>query len=185
LYRQEAATRKKRRDRDALLRSQAEAASHKRKLTDPQTSGNSTKDDTPQPSKTSESTATLTKDSILSTKTRVDRTQLPEFLPAEFLEEDEDVDMDDIIPSRSLQVKPKKIKFSDIVEKKPKDRTVGSTTFRVAENGENRHLAPKAAKNARSTKEAWLAGRSGKGGAGGDNRRAVGGGFFKNGGMKR
>lgn len=57
--------------------------------------------------------------------------------------------------------KGKKTKFADLVEKKPKDRRKGSTTYRVSEALSTK-LAPKAAFNARLTKESWLQGRPGK-----------------------
>lgn len=173
--RQDAALRKKRKDKDVFLKSQAEK---KRKAQE------ALPEITRPDSKTSDpSTATLTKDPTpVPLKAKYTRSALPDLLPAEFLE-DEDTEMLDE-PVQNSMPKPKKIKFNDVYEKKPKDRTVGNTTIRVAEKVD-RLLAPKAAKNARNTKDAWLAGRSGRGGAGGDNRRSVSGGFFKNGPAKR
>lgn len=86
---------------------------------------------------------------------------LPDLLPAEFLEDD-DVDspepgrLHSSLPTRS--VKPDKLRR--LLEKKPKDKRVGSTTFRVAES-RNPLLPPKASNQARSLKESWLQGRAG------------------------
>ncbi|KAF7874612.1 uncharacterized protein EAF02_008589 [Botrytis sinoallii] len=86
---------------------------------------------------------------------------LPDLLPAEFLEDD-DVDspepgrLHSSLPTRS--VKPDKLRR--LLEKKPKDKRVGSTTFRVAET-RNPLLPPKASNQARSLKESWLQGRAG------------------------
>jgi len=59
-----------------------------------------------------------------------------------------------------IKKKAKKTKFLDAALKEPKDRRVGKTTYRVAKAGSTK-LAPKSSFTARSTKEAWMQGRSG------------------------
>lgn len=103
---------------------------------------------------------------------------LPDLLPAEFLEDD-DVDspepgrLHSSLPTRS--VKPDKLRR--LLEKKPKDKRVGSTTFRVAED-RNSRLPPKASNQARSLKESWLQGRAGSKIK--PNRKPFSQGFIKN-----
>jgi len=71
--------------------------------------------------------------------------------------------------------KSKKTKFIDPTPKRPKDRRKGSTIYRVVEAHSDGLLAPKAASNARSVKEAWLNGQRGAGWG----MKVVKGGFFK------
>lgn len=86
---------------------------------------------------------------------------LPDLLPAEFLEDD---DEDTSEPGHSHSSLPRKVvkanKLRHLLEKRPKDKRVGSTTFRVAES-KNSHLPPKASSQARQLKESWLQGRAG------------------------
>lgn len=103
------------------------------------------------------------------------RASLPDLLPSEFLDDDESEESDNDIMMEEAQRMPKKIKFADLVEKKPKDLRKGSTTFRVAES-RSMLLAPKASSQARKTKETWLQGRPGKNGA--TNRKPFSSGFF-------
>lgn len=67
--------------------------------------------------------------------------------------------------------KSKKIKFVYPEEKKPKDKKLGSTTYRVAQTNKE-GLAPKASHNAQATKSALLGGRKGQ------LRKAVSTGFL-------
>ncbi|TQS38101.1 hypothetical protein Golomagni_01400 [Golovinomyces magnicellulatus] len=89
------------------------------------------------------------------------KNRLPDLLPLDYLEDVEPLEVSN--PSHELHARKmgNKIKFSDLVEKKVKDKRVGSTTFRVVK-ASNRSLAPKAVLNARRTKELWLQGRSGQ-----------------------
>lgn len=96
---------------------------------------------------------------------------LPEFLPEEYLEDDESDDemaLDLVKPTK----RAKKTKFAELIEKKPKDVRKGSTTYRVAE-ARSTKLAPKSSFNARAVKESWLQGRAGS------SRKSVSSGFFK------
>ena len=99
---------------------------------------------------------------------------LPALLPAELLQNEELIsttELTDIKP----QVKPKKTKFFDEVAKPPKDRRIGTTTYRVTKSS-SLQLAPKASARSRSKKEAWLQGRSGT--KGGNRRKPFSSGFF-------
>jgi hypothetical protein len=97
-------------------------------------------------------------------------------LPAEYLEDESAEDPGSSSLSQQItSYKSKKIKFIDPTPKKPKDRRKGSTIYRVAEAHDDGLLAPKAASNARSVKEAWLNGQRGAGGS----MKVVKGGFFK------
>ncbi|KAA8572132.1 hypothetical protein EYC84_002048 [Monilinia fructicola] len=159
---QEAASKKKRQEKDALLKRQSEASSKKRKLD------------------LKEEILRWTRNRILWKETEqlmddwtlrtifeeISRTfappghlPLPDLLPAEYLEDDdkpEPTNLQSNLPTRFA--KPSKLRH--ILEKRPKDKRVGSTTFRVAEN-RNSHLPPKASNQARALKESWLQGRAG------------------------
>jgi len=99
---------------------------------------------------------------------------LPDLLPAEYLE---DAAPQDPLPFDQFPIKKaKKTKFPLVAEKEPKDRRVGSTTYRVTKaSGTN--LAPKSSLQARNMKDSWLQGRSGK--TTGTNRTSFTKGFFK------
>ncbi|CAD6446814.1 bb1e900c-59e2-409f-9702-51c25cd3032a [Sclerotinia trifoliorum] len=86
---------------------------------------------------------------------------LPDLLPAEYLEDNDDDtpesgNLHSSLPTRFVKTN----KLRHLLEKRPKDKRVGSTTFRVAET-RNSHLPPKASNQARSLKESWLQGRAG------------------------
>ncbi|APA14503.1 predicted protein [Sclerotinia sclerotiorum 1980 UF-70] len=86
---------------------------------------------------------------------------LPDLLPAEYLEDNDDDtpesgNFHSSLPTRFVKTN----KLRHLLEKRPKDKRVGSTTFRVAES-RNTHLPPKASNQARSLKESWLQGRAG------------------------
>lgn len=104
------------------------------------------------------------------------RNAIPEFLPAEYLEDTEPSSLElhePMVTERSIS---KKTKFRDLVEKQPKDKRVGSTTYRVSKK-QSSNLAPKSAYQARSIKEAWLQGRASTNG--GANRKPFSSGFFR------
>jgi U3 small nucleolar RNA-associated protein 16 len=99
---------------------------------------------------------------------------LPNVLPAEYLEETEP---QDLLPFDQFPIKKaKKTKFHLSAEKEPRDRRIGSTTYRVTKMSST-NLAPKSSSHARNTKESWLQGRSGKNL--GTNRTPFAKGFFK------
>jgi hypothetical protein len=121
--------------------------------------------------------------SLANALPKISKSNLPEFLPLEYLEDDDPSStiITKIPTMTQKQIgKGKKTRFIDPNPKKPKDLIRGSTTYRVAEAKGDGLLAPKAANNARAIKEAWLRGRNGgkRGGGGGRERRAMNKGFL-------
>lgn len=101
--------------------------------------------------------------------------ELPELLPLEFLEDDDESNQ--VIPTQeSTKRVSNKVKFKDFSEKIPKDKRVGGTTYRVTKK-QSTNLAPKASHNARAVKDAWITGRSGR--IDMASRKPVSRGFFK------
>ncbi|KAF5876284.1 putative immediate-early protein [Botrytis fragariae] len=183
---QEAASKKKRQEKAANLKRQAEISSKKRKLdiasgqdemlppaqkSKVEVTSSTEKADIDMDEESNTLEGEGTADGRLDSEDDIEEINrtfaipgqgpLPDLLPAEFLEDD-DVDspepgrLHSSLPTRS--VKPDKLRR--LLEKKPKDKRVGSTTFRVAEN-RNSLLPPKASNQARSLKESWLQGRAG------------------------
>jgi hypothetical protein len=117
-----------------------------------------------------------------NTKIAIHKSNLPEFLPADYLDDSMDIDGVHLEAQLDIAKRPKKIKFPDLVEKKPRDITKGNTTYRVTEARGiyARVLAPPASRNARSTKEAWMQGRFNiRGGVGTrGSRKVMNAGFF-------
>jgi hypothetical protein len=181
------ATRKKRKERDDALKKQAES-SKKRKLEaddlgKTKLAERSYQQDSLVPEAhldigVEEGASLVEKSSakheIVSGVALSGRRKLPHRLPAEYLEDTEpqEVMLLDALPRK----KSKKTKFQDTTEKIPKDRRIGSTTYRVIKAG-SINMAPKLSSQARNTKEAWLNGRSGKGASA--NRKPFSKGFFK------
>ncbi|KAG4440823.1 hypothetical protein IFR05_003695 [Cadophora sp. M221] len=151
------ASRKKRKERDEVLKKQSEKGKKRKPAPKPE-EGSSEED---------EPTSAPNQSSLALTS----RSALPDFLPAEYLEDTDPQDLirteDNVIPRK----KAKKTTFIEAALKVPKDRRVGKTTYRVAKAGSTK-LAPESSFVARSTKEAWLQGRSG--GKIDPNRRAFG-----------
>ncbi|PBP16696.1 sporulation protein [Diplocarpon rosae] len=150
------ANRKKRKERDEILKKQSETAK-KRKLENvfcplPKviSPGDEQEEGSMEPRLAFNDTRSLL----------TCRAALPNFLPAEYLD-DTDSQAVLINTGKSERPKPKKTKFLDATSKQPKDRRIGSTTYRVAKPGRT-NLAPKSSFQARSIKESWLQGRSGK-----------------------
>jgi len=111
---------------------------------------------------------------------KIDRNDLPELLPLEYLQDTPDEDTT-VTTTKSARPKPKKTKFLELAEKKPKDKRIGSTTYRVREAKPDSKLAPKASKTAMSLKEAWLSGGVRKNGKDGSARKPMKSSFFVNG----
>ncbi|ESZ89509.1 hypothetical protein SBOR_10107 [Sclerotinia borealis F-4128] len=185
--RQEAASKKKRQEKNAILKQQSKISGKKRKLD----VASALDESLPPAQKTKveelsipvaaergdiemdEESNTLegTADGRLDSENdieEIDRTfappghlPLPDLLPAEYLEDDDDSipepgNLHSSLPTRFVNSN----KLRHLLEKRPKDKQVGSTTFRVAE-GRNSHLPPKASNQARTLKESWLQGRAG------------------------
>ncbi|OBT64680.1 hypothetical protein VE03_05905 [Pseudogymnoascus sp. 23342-1-I1] len=144
----EAAERQKRKDRDAQLKAQAKAAKKRKHIEDEL-----------------DESATIENSSIAvepirraSTKPRFDRSTLPDLLPEDFLE---DASSEDEAPVQEEKPRvSKKIKFA-YEEKKPKDKKLGSTTYRVAQV-EKEGFAPKVSRNTVSAKASLQGGRKGQ-----------------------
>ena len=95
----------------------------------------------------------------MPTKPRFDRSNLPDLLPEDFLEDSTAEDAGP--PLKEEPQRPKKLKFEYAEEKKPKDKRLGSTTYRVAQV-EKDGFAPKASRNSVSAKAALQGGRKGQ-----------------------
>lgn len=175
-FRRESAIRKKRRERDSILKQQArskrkreDAELHNKmaaplEISHPNRPRNAANDDS-QDKQAAENNGTFSPLKLGA------HSALPEFLPEEYLEDNEsegDMAVETVKPAK----RAKKIKFSDLVEKRPKDIRKGSTTYRVAEVRSTK-LAPKSSFNARTVKESWLQGR------GNANRKSYSSGFLK------
>ncbi|KAH8803167.1 hypothetical protein F5884DRAFT_711706 [Xylogone sp. PMI_703] len=183
---QQLAERKKRKEKDARLKKQAELANKKRskqtqvKGSDHPLSENELESEQSPQAESEDETYEPDGDKSASTLTSRKRKDLPFYLPEELLEDDEEEEEATMELDVVREVKkPKKIKFTELVEKKPKDKRVGSTIYRVSGGVTNAGLAPKATQQARSTKEQWLKGRSGK--AVGAQRKPFKSGFFVSG----
>lgn len=90
--------------------------------------------------------------------------ELPGLLPIELLQDDDETST--APGSHEAQPQAKRIKFTDLVEKAPKDRRIGSTMYRI-NKPRNVQLAPTAHSQSRNIKEAWMQGQKGK------NRRKI------------
>lgn len=177
--RQEASLRKKRKEKDEKLTKQAQQANRKQKK-----SIQSIPSPEDEESEEQGSGQNAEQAIVVPAKPKLDRRNLPAFLPAEYLSDTEEVA--DLPLSSHIKAprKSNKIKFLD--EKPPKDIAVGRTIFRVAETGlSGAVLAPKADKRAKHTKESWINGR--KLMNGGIRKKTSGGsgGFFTNADKKR
>merc|ERR1712093_438527 len=156
---QDAAKEVKSKERDEILKKQSEKAKKRKPdstTNEPAHASSESDSEDDFPALLDEPTSLPMPSHILTS-----RSTLPSFLPAEYLE---DTEPQDSIPTSDkmtiIKKKAKKTKFLDAALKEPKDRRVGKTTYRVAKAGSTK-LAPKSSFTARSTKEAWMQGRSG------------------------
>ena len=176
--RQETANRKKRKEHDTFLKQQAELASKKRKREEEALEdGPNLLSSGYMPAETLRSdnhaSATDHTDDMIgerpsatqatATQIPLDLHKLPELLPLEYLEDGDEAvpGSSDVVELPKTSSKKKKMKLLKLAEKEPKDRCRGKTIYRVLKSAHNSLLAPKASGLARSSKEAWLAGRSG------------------------
>lgn len=167
--------RRKRQEREAKLKEQAEATAKKRAREEKAEKRRQAKRDR-EAKEQMQLEGNSDEDVAPVAKTIISTSNLPYLLPDEYLQDDEEIES---LAGSELEVastKPKKMKLLDLVEKKPKDRKKGSTTYRVSEVS-SKNLAPKSSCRAKSTKEAWLKGR-GPMSAGGV-RKVASSGFFK------
>jgi U3 small nucleolar RNA-associated protein 16 len=164
ILRQETAIRKKRQERDAKFKKQAEAVIMKRERAVKKAENKAKKylKETKEDHEDSESMPLdipEDEDTIPAEKrTVINTSNLPDLLPYEYLQDYEETESLVDLELDTLGTKPKKMKFLDLVEKKPKDRKKGSTTYRISEVRSN-NLAPKSSFHAKNTKESWLKGR--------------------------
>jgi U3 small nucleolar RNA-associated protein 16 len=97
-----------------------------------------------------------------STFSRKRKLEVPDLLPPEFLESDDEEDLAPT-PKSAQAVRPKKIKFADLEKqlareaRPPRDERVGSTVYRVVAAQEDKRMAPKMDKSTRNLKESMLA----------------------------
>ncbi|KAB8301597.1 hypothetical protein EYC80_003439 [Monilinia laxa] len=185
---QEAASKKKRQEKNALLKRQSEASSKKRKLDvspaqdemlppaqkskvdESSIPGTTERGDIEMDEESNTLEGDGTADGRLESEDDIEEINrtfappghlpLPDLLPAEYLEDDDDKPEPNPLQSNLPTRFAKPNKLRHILEKRPKDKRVGSTTFRVAES-RNSHLPPKASNQARALKESWLQGRAG------------------------
>ena len=164
----------RRRDRDARLKLQAKLARpSKRKLqgstaeTDSLLSPSTLIGSANDPNADSEARSTALKES-----------RLPVLLPEEILSTEPMVRFPTPPPetSNSESRLVKKRRLLDIESKPPKDIRHGSLIIRVLDSG-SRNMPPKASKESKMLREAWLTGQRGP--KGGIERRKLGGGFIR------
>ncbi|OIW33875.1 hypothetical protein CONLIGDRAFT_659639 [Coniochaeta ligniaria NRRL 30616] len=138
---QAAAKKRKRRERDTLLKGQAE--SRKRALAE--VKGRSASEE---------------RDSADAGQRRK-RLEIPDVLPPEFLESDDEEDEAEAHDVAEVTLN-KRIKFSDVEkrlsreDKAPRDEQIGGTVYRVVTDKTDKKLAPKMKKETRNLKEQFL-----------------------------
>ncbi|KAI9799087.1 MAG: hypothetical protein M1833_004281 [Piccolia ochrophora] len=172
-----AATKRKRKDRDTRLKGQA-ASSQKRRKREVRNdlSLGSTSENLGVKDKKSAFKA-LEHPSLEGPRT-FSTNSIPALLPAELLEtEPPERPPTPPMDTKNEPKRPKKIKFLDVDERRPKDVKRGRVKVRVLETFQE-HLAPKVGKESKGLKEAWLAGRQAKGGSG-VQRRSIHRGFLR------
>lgn len=138
--RQAAALKRKRQERDAFLKQQAEQRKRNKKPAQLAEEDSDEEDAGPQ--------RTLP---IRSEQKK----EAPKLLPLELLESDDE----DSTPASAITQKRRKFDVDPklLVEpKNPKDKRVGSTAYRVVSNGGDPRLAPKAKKQSLNLKQALL-----------------------------
>lgn len=151
--RKEAAERQKRKSRDAQLKAQAQAAAKKRKHAEESLDESATLEN-------SSIAAAVEPVGRASAKPRFDRSTLPDLLPEDFLEDDDADSEDEALVEEERPRQPKKIKFA-YEEKKPKDKRLGATTFRVAQVAKE-GFAPKVSRTTVSAKASLQGSRKGQ-----------------------
>lgn len=175
--RQLSATRRKRKEREENLKKQA--ASTKKRKQDLETLENAKVLEEPEePAEDSddvEDRVLMEIDEPINPVLSA-RGDLPDLLPAEYLEDTIPQELIVHPAATSRETKAKKTKFQGTREKLPKDKRIGSTIYRVSKT-QSTNLAPKSSFHARSTKEAWLQGRVGQ--SGNSCRQPMSKGFFR------
>lgn len=158
---QEAGIKKKRKERDEQFKLQVKASTKRRKRFVEEEGSSQSDDGNDDTTKA-------------SSKPKLDRHNLPAFLPEEYLSDTGDAPSQPVTKRARTLPKNNHLKFLE--EKKPKDIKIGSTIIRVVEKGtKGAVMPPKADSTARNTKESWLQGRKLQNGG---TRKKAGGGFF-------
>lgn len=170
------ATKQKRKERDEALRKQSESVKKRKSKSKANEVTVVESDDQEDEDSGAAIDGVNRQEEEIRQKTTIPNSRsLPDLLPLEYLEDGDPEELLAIEDAPTKAPKNKK-KSRDLSEKPPKDRRIGGTTYRVAK-AQNTNLAPKAAFNARSVKESWLQGRSGK--KVDPNRKPMSKGFFK------
>ncbi|KAI1758975.1 hypothetical protein GGR53DRAFT_515308 [Hypoxylon sp. FL1150] len=151
---QAASLKRKRQEKDSMYKQQAEQRRKRVRGVELHQSSASAPAATERASSTS-SSAEVEKAVTTGRRQRAEKFSLPAVLPAEFLTDSSDEDEDDDTTSRLVK-KPKKINFEDNENKRPRDKTVGATRYRVLAKQGDEALAPRARKSARVSKESLL-----------------------------
>lgn len=163
--------RRKRQERDAKFRKQAEArkkqqqdsadktAEKKRKKVDGEGESEDDNEDDGNETTTKQQ-ARLVTSLATSSRKRLDRRNLPSVLPDEFLESDSEAEED---VEEGSSARPKKITFNtaarQVVKAEPRhpaDQRVGATVYRVMKKLGETKLAPKGGKYSKNAKEMLL-----------------------------
>ncbi len=148
-HRQATAQKRKRQERDALLKKQAE---ERKKMEEEARSS---------PASEQESKSLVAARPPKAARKRGGQVDIPDTLPAEFLTDssgDSGSEADDATARRS---KPKRRKVAAVersltrLDKGPRDATIGSTVYQVAKKTDGR-MAPKVKQYSKSTKELLL-----------------------------
>lgn len=151
VHRYAASTKRKRQERETLLKDQAE----KRKRTRP------TKPSTSENEDSSEDEKEQNPNPSKRRRQNNNRTDLPDMLPEEFLTDSSDDEGDETALKKMVQ-RPQKITFETALQvlgaegKGPRDTIVGSTRYRVMAEKSDDRLPPKADKNSSRAKQALL-----------------------------
>ncbi|KAJ0109290.1 hypothetical protein J7T55_009622 [Diaporthe amygdali] len=145
--------RRKRQERDARLKQQAETRKKKQGVPDKKAAAEAA-EVSPEPAQKTDA----------PTRKRLDRRALPDMLPDDFLEAaSEDEEDDEEGDSDDGNRKPRKAKFNTVAKqvakaesRRPQDQRVGSTVYRVVRKQDDTSLAPKLGKYSRHDKELLL-----------------------------
>ena len=151
MYRQAAAEKKKRQQRDALLKKQA-AERKQAQEAEPKPPGGEEAAQLAAPPKQTEGA---------SGRRRVEKTEIPNILPAEFLTDSSGEESADETVEGDGESRRRKRTVSSIAKRMsreargPRDEAIGSTVYRVTKKVDER-LAPKVKQYSKSTKEILL-----------------------------
>ncbi|KAI1100387.1 hypothetical protein F4804DRAFT_319092 [Jackrogersella minutella] len=155
---QAASLKRKRQDKDNLYKQQAERRKRARGTVEVHQTKPKSKD---RASSTDDGVAEVETAVTAGGRRRAQRVNLPAVLPAEFLTDSSSSSSseDEEAAEERAAKKPRKINFDDDDDdkgKRPKDRVVGATRYRVLPERGDQALAPRLRKDARASKESLL-----------------------------